>query len=382
MNYFNLDNNLDFMLNQFGKNITINGITATALISQENTKYDNIKIITKSPLKRGDLIIYNGNSYLMNNEIDNKKYELYYKGKARHCNYKVKFVIGGLYLKEISSLIDSKIFSISTDKYFNLSNDTILVILQDNVDTNSIKVSDRFIKMGRPWKVIAIDKTETGLIVLTCTLELIQEGDDLVNEVPSGYIKPVISITNANPSVVTLGTHMQITVSVIQNGTALTDIPISYISSNTSVATINETGLITPLTEGSTDITVCLTEETDINTTLTVNVTQEITHNYNISLTGGTSVLTLKVNTSGNIVATVTDNGLTITDKVVKWSLSDNINGTGIATYATITGISADTFTTTVLAGSTGGKYATLYCSLIDDSTISTHKYICTNTSF
>ena len=200
MNLFNVDNDIDYLLSTMGKIITINGVDATALVGIENTKFDYIKIITKSPIKRGDLIIYNDNYYLVNTEVDNKKYDCFYKCKARHCNNTVKFVINSLYLKAFYAFVDSKTFSIEQDKYFSMPTGTINITVQDNTNTDSIIVGDRFIKFNSPWKISGVDKTETGLIVLTATLDIKQDTDDLVNEIPAGYVNPVIAITNTNPS--------------------------------------------------------------------------------------------------------------------------------------------------------------------------------------
>lgn len=138
MNLYDLKQDIDYMLLMFGKSITINNIAATALAGYSgNTEIEEKKIITKSPVKRGDLIFYNGQNYLVNDDTTGLKDNAYYKVLAQRCNYKIKFNFSGS-VKSFPALSTTKVLDINTSKYMELADGKIQVILQDNADTKQI----------------------------------------------------------------------------------------------------------------------------------------------------------------------------------------------------------------------------------------------------
>ncbi len=119
----------------------------------------------------------------------------------------------------------------------------------------------------------------------------------------TGVVKsdPEITVTPISPINLTVGGTQQLTVTTDSNGT------VSYESTNTSIATVNDSGLITAVAAGS--------------TTITVNTAETSTFN-----SGSTEITVVVSNGSGGSGATITD----IT--TVTWSKTnvqaDNITGT------------------------------------------------------
>lgn len=237
MNLFNVDSDIDYLLLTMGKPISINGSSATAIIGYTSNKdIEEKKIITKSQLGRGDIIVANNHNYIVTNEINDKRQDCYYKAYAQSCNYNIKFNFNGT-VKAIPSIIASGIFDIETGKYYSFASGKIQVTLQNTVDTNTIFLQERFIKMGSAWKVSGIDKTKTGLITLSCDLDSFLTNDDKDNEIaynsniPTPTPTPTTDYSIAiNPNIadITEGSSQQFTVEVKSNGNVVTDKTVTW----------------------------------------------------------------------------------------------------------------------------------------------------------
>ena len=109
----------------------------------------------------------------------------------RHCNYSIPFYetkevcefIGNDHLgrpvyectnvetvtNHVPCIVDTKSFSIDRNSAINLATNEITVVSQDNpFNKEKFKVNSLFKLMGANWKVINVDLTKNGLLVLTC----------------------------------------------------------------------------------------------------------------------------------------------------------------------------------------------------------------------
>jgi len=64
--------------------VVIKNVTAPSMIFQSDDK----KIISRTPLKAGDVVSYQGKNYLVNTDIT-KRHDYYYEGRMRHAPYTV-----------------------------------------------------------------------------------------------------------------------------------------------------------------------------------------------------------------------------------------------------------------------------------------------------
>lgn len=375
MNLFNVDDNINYLLLTMGKPITINNAPATAIIGySDNKDIEEKKIITKCPIKRGDLLVINDHNYLIYNEINDKRQDCYYKAYAQSCNYNIKFNFSGT-VKNFYTITTTQVLDITTNQYMELPDGKIQVMLQNNVDTSKIAVQQRFLSMGYAYIVNGIDRSKTGLIILNCSVSTFNTNDDKNNEIADRWqyeTKYVYTIetTNTDASLAQNST-LQFSVTVRNNGAEITNPTLTY-TSNNSYCSVSSTGLIIASEIGTSIITASFTgaDGTTKTISITITVTEPaVTHSYSLVINGNSDVTE---GYSENYAITVKDNGNTITDKTVTWSLLDKAGTapcpSNIATLSGITG------TGCTVNGVVMNNYCTLKAVMNDDNSITVTK--------
>jgi len=336
--------------------------------SSINFRFDNVKqMITNASIKRGDIITvfwknYNTEKWLaLSDNLKNR----YTKVIIQRCNYDIKFNFKGT-IKEFPCIVNSKVFDVETNRYLSIPAGKIVVTMQSNADSENIKINDRFIKMKNAWKVTGIDRTKNGLLVLFCDLDGIIPSDDLVNEIANAgdYIYS-LEITNGETSSIQEGSTLQLNVVVKLNDNVVTDKTISFSCDNTSIATVDDTGLITALQAGECIVTASLTDNPQVYDTITIVVTALPEHNYAVTISGSTSIVKTKTAT---YTATFTDNGTPITEESFFYITADD--GVSETTLAAIESQDPIANTCVVKAGSTLG-YVKLWCKNIEGTIVS-----------
>ncbi|CDG35125.1 Ig domain protein group 2 domain protein [Acetivibrio thermocellus BC1] len=360
MNIFDFpQNDYLYLLSMAGDDIYINNDTMPkkALINNlpVNRQADIRTISTTTEIKRGDLVNWDGENWLIISDIGHKRYS-YYKGIIQRCNYNIKFNFKGT-IKEFPCIVDSRVFDVETNQYLSIPAGKIVVTMQSNVDSENINIGQRFIKMKQAWKVTGIDRTNNGLLILWCELDSIISSDDLVNEIANAgdYIY-TLEITNGETSSIQEGNTLQLNVVVKLNGEVVTNKAIIFSCDNTLVATVDETGLITAISAGECIITASLQDNPQVYDTIVITVTALPQHNYAVTISGSTSIVK---NYTATYTATFTDNGVPITEQSEFWLTADD--GVSETTLATIQSQDPVANTCVVKAGSTLG-YVKLWC--------------------
>ena len=157
-----------------------------------------------------------------------------------------------------------------------------------------------------------------------------------VNVVPEGSILVPTSIELFGESQVAVGETITITFSADVEG----DFAATFSSSVTSVASVNQDGVVTGLTAGTTIILVSLIDYPSVVKTKTIQVVPEIIEPEGITISGATSVNT---GASINLTASITPTGATGT---VVWS-SENDDIATVDQTGKVIGVSAGTVTVT-----------------------------------
>jgi len=346
-----------YLLSMAGDDIKINDNPETkkALINNlpVNRQADIRTISTTSEIKRGDLINWDGGNWLIISEIGQKRYS-YYKGIIQKCNYNIKFNFQGT-IKEFPAIVDSKVFDTETNQFFSVPAGKIVVTIQDNADSTNIALNQRFIKMKQAWKVSGIDRTKNGLLMLYCDLDTIIPTDDLENEIANAgdYIY-TLEITSGDSASIQEGNTLQLTTQVKLNGNTV-EKEVIYSSDNSSIATVDENGLVTAISAGECIITASLAENPSVYDTISITVTALPEHNYAVTISGSTSIFKTKTAT---YTATFTDNGVPISEKSFFYITADDGSSTTLATIQSQDPIAN---TCVLKAGSTLG-YVKLWC--------------------
>ena len=360
MNIFDFpQNDYLYLLSMAGDNIYLNNDTMPkkALINNlpVNRQADIRTIATTTEIKRGDLINWDGENWLIISDIGHKRYS-YYKGIIQKCNYNIKFNFQGT-IKEFPAIVDSKVFDVETNQFFSVPAGKIVVTMQSNENSENITIGQRFIKMKTAWEVTGIDRTNNGLLMLWCDLDTIDSSDDLENEIANAgdYIY-TLEISNGETANIQETSTLQLNVVVKLNGNVVTDKAIIFNCDNTSIATVDNTGLITAISAGDCIITASLIENPNIYDTISIVVTALPQHNYAVTISGNTSIVK---NYTSTYTATFTDNGQVITQESFFYLTGDD--GVSTTTLATITSQDSVNNTCVVKAGSTLG-YVKLWC--------------------
>ena len=360
MNIFDFpQNDYLYLLPMAGDDIYLNNDTMPkkALINNlpVNRQADIRTISTTTEIKRGDLVNWDGGNWLIISDIGHKRYS-YYKGIIQKCNYNIKFNFQGT-IKEFPAIVDSKVFDVETNQFFSVPAGKIVVTLPNNADTDNITLGQRFISMKQAWKVSGIDRTKNGLLILHCDLDSIIPSDDLVNEIANAgdYIY-TIEITSGDSASIQEGSTLQLNAVVKLNGNPVDNKTVTFSSNNTSIATVDETGLITVLQAGECIITASLTDNPNVYDTISITVTALPDHDYAATISGSTSIVKTKTET---YTAVFTDNAVPITEESFFYITADD--GVSETTLATIESQDPVANTCVVKAGSALG-YVKLWC--------------------
>jgi hypothetical protein len=357
-----------YLLSMAGDDIYLNNDTMPkkALINNlsVNRQADIRTISTKEEIKRGDLINWFNENWLIISEIGHKRYT-YYKGIIQKCNYNIKFNFQGT-IKQFPCIADSKIFDIETNQYLSIPAGKIVVTLPNNADTDNITLGQRFISMKNAWKVIGIDRTKNGLLMLWCELDSIISSDDLENEIANaGDYVYTIEITNGEIASIQENNTLQLTTQVKLNGNVVTDKTVTFSCDNPSIASVDENGLVTAISAGECIITASLAENPNVYDTITITVTALPEHNYAVTISGNTSIVK---NYTATYTAIFTDNAVPITEESFFYITADD--GVSETTLATIQSQDPVANTCVVKAGSTLG-YVKLWCKNTEGTIVS-----------
>ncbi|MGG6440500.1 Ig domain-containing protein [Saccharococcus caldoxylosilyticus] len=189
MNPFAIDSSdFQFLIDSIGETVTIDNVEQKAIVNNAKIgDYEDKYIYTLDSIQRGNLIVYNGKNYLIVSDVTEGK--VYNKALMRHCNYTIQIpiteqrIIGytpfgeeiyeTIVIREIfiPAIIDKYAFKVDNPAPIRVPDKQIIVTVQDN-ETNKSKftVNTTFEVMEQTWKVIDVDMTRNGLLILTCEL--------------------------------------------------------------------------------------------------------------------------------------------------------------------------------------------------------------------
>lgn len=363
MNIFDnstLNNDFETLLVDLGQPILINGSESRAVINNvkpANSNYwlQDYWILTLNPIKRGDIISYNNNDYIIWSQITNKSYSNYYKAYMRKTNYNLNIGIVDDTIQTVNnypSFINGKLFdTTNSTSQIVLSVDQKVIYLQkDNFNIN-LKKQDRIIFNGLAWEIIGINLQLDDMIMLLVQQDTISDNDCLPLEIAdywSYHTKYTeITINNSNPISIYEEKTIQIDADTTPTGGA-----ILYSSSDDSIATVDNTGLTTGIKEG----TCIITAEnmvSQVSATIECNVLVKKVYS-DVEITNAPSTMTkddtlqliyqttpingiVDWNSSDNSIATVNSNGLLTAVGAGEVTITATIQDTDISTNFTVT---------------------------------------------
>ncbi|MDN5317423.1 MAG: hypothetical protein PWR08_1548 [Thermoanaerobacterium sp.] len=334
-----------------GNSITVRvvGKFNAETLSRQNENYQ--KIIFRTP----DYVVHVGDIF----EFDNAKWictDISSTVVSKSCtvtkaNNEIKVYKNSI-LYKVPCIVEDAIrlynMGIDENKYIIQPSTDIIIRVPNNEVTVLIK-RDEVYKIGLSnYKVVDVsDIINPGLLILKCTWSA--EDQHLPNY--------SINILNGDNVQVNISDSLQIQCEVLDGDIVLSPTPpLVFSSSDETIATIDNNGVVSILGMGIVTFTVSLKSDINIKDNITVEFVDVLQHNYVVTISGNTSIVKGKTAT---YTATFTDNGQVITETSEFWLTADD--GVSTTTLATITSQDPVANTCVVTAGNTLG-YVKLWC--------------------
>lgn len=191
-NLFDRDSTTDFefLLNQIGSDVVINqaAMPVRAVITNTNLEqiYDDKKIATMLPLQRGDIVVYNGNKYMIISEANEKRYNKF-KGIMRRLSHQI-VVNSACRFYPLDCYINTINLNVINGQVLSMPDGEINVYISHSTIDSELKLSARFLLDGQAFKMTGIDTfSKPGIAILTCEKDQINPAsDDLANGIAGG----------------------------------------------------------------------------------------------------------------------------------------------------------------------------------------------------
>lgn len=276
----------DFQNSPSYRQTYINGSNNYKEIHVVETQYSFVKNILTKPgdeLFTGDILEFDNNKWLCT-EV-NKSLRVYDVGKVYLCNNTLKLYKNHI-LYEIPAVVESAVrlyqLGIEENKYISTPSSTIIVRIPANSITQQIKRNDVY-KLGiQNYSVQDCnDIIEPGLIILK--LEYEQQEQQLPNY--------TLTILNGNDIQISQSQQLTINVEVRDGDNVIpTPPPLLYSSSDETIATIDENGIVTILDVGNVEFTVSLVSDKNIQDSILIEIIADEQNNFTIEINGNPTI--------------------------------------------------------------------------------------------
>lgn len=273
-----------------GKIITsANGNTSYTCLFRINSDKNDTKsritiyYSTMSNLTQGQLLKYKNNYYIAINQ-ETAENEVYYKSDLLKMNTEINTIVNGyeLYIKCFADDLTS--IGLEYGTMITLLGGNLELITEDNIESRKLTINSTFISFGATWKIINliykdgicyvyVERTESSSTIINYTLSITANDTYNIDDTANLTATAMIDTTT------------------IQNAT------ITWNSSDTSIATITNSGQLECLASGTVTITatwiehgITATKELTLSAaTPPVTYTASISYTYNTIKIGGSS---------------------------------------------------------------------------------------------
>jgi uncharacterized protein YjdB len=189
-------------------------------------------------------------------------------------------------VKWFDAIVEGKSLSVDTGSVISFPDGKIQVYLQDNADTRTITLSQRFYNTHQPFKVEGIDRTVSGIIKLSCILVFISTSDDDVdNNIADRWKYEVVhtyalTIDNGTEANVLIHNILLLNCTVTDDGDPISNPSITFSSSDPNVVSVDNQGKVMGIQAGQAAITSKLTYYPDVQDTIQITTVETLTHTY------------------------------------------------------------------------------------------------------
>lgn len=313
-----------------GFTVVVDDTEEQVLIQEHTNPYNSDNIDKKIHLRNEALINRGSKVFWTINETDrlfivtgkSQSNLAYQSTKMVECNFKLKWIDSddGLVCEEDCVVGTFTLYSdgVVVGKDVNLGNNQIKILIPQTEKTRKFTRDQRFVISKNVFKITSFqDYVTPGIIVLVLAETEMSEYDNFELGIADYnlLLNYKIKIINSNLTM-SLSNVLQLNVIFEKNGVPVFDQPtFEYKSSDQGIATIDSNGLITPWSEGITEITATYG---DYNDTVILSVTNIILNNFTINISGSSSI---KLNQNLFYSAEIFNNGILQENEPVTWTI-------------------------------------------------------------
>lgn len=243
-------------------------------------------------IEAGDYIIYSNKTYLALSVEDNLISPC---ANSTFCNYTLKWMINGEYFETQAIVTNNTKYTLGITNLstgFTEGSGMFGVIVSYNEKTKKIPLGERFIVNGQAWEATQLDHSSVPnvLSILLGESSKSTEFDDIDNEIADAFLYNYAIALNSNTESIQVDETFQVVANVTNNSVIVSNPSVMWKSSDETIATVDNNGLITGLTVGNCIIMAIIGS---VSTTLsldviTKSVTPVISYGHNFSQ--GTSI--------------------------------------------------------------------------------------------
>jgi len=361
-----------------GKSVIIDNIETQVIIQSHlnplnEGKYDKkIHMPIETVVDTGSIVEWEGNKWIIISNIDNL--QAYKTASMIKSNNTLKFYDKNSILYEIPCIVGKGNLSLEENKFLSIPADEYVVAIPNTVDTLNIDENTRFILSGSAYSVVGIDNiSNIGLLNIRVKEGQIVEDDNIDLGIANYYshqsVKEIYILNGTSANLLFTSATLQLNILCKDNGVIISNPTVTYSSSNTGIATVSSTGLITCV--GTGDVVVTVTYGT-VSASITIHGEISEIDDYNIVISPTDT--TLKLSRSIVLTAKAMKNGVEDSTREFIWSLSNLDESSNV--YATIT---PNDDICTVLASSissSANKYVVVKVKLTSDVSVYTERQI------
>lgn len=267
-----------------------------------------------STIYAGQLLKYKDKIYLSINQ-ESAENDTYLKSDLRQTNAVMNYISGSTEFNVPAYAYDVNDALAVSSNTISIVGGNIKLIAENSAITRALKINDCFYALGGYWKIDNLIYKDNVIYIYV--------------ERESTSIVYTLSITS-NDSY-DRGTTAQFTAIAKAGDTVVTNANIIWNSSDTSKATVDSSGNVTFLANGSVDISAAW-QEHSVSSTKSITITEPPV--YGLTIAGNDSYTTSDTPT---LTATATINGTADTTATITWDSSDTsiatIDSTGKITF-------------------------------------------------
>lgn len=256
-----------------------------------------------TPIKIGTIFVLNGSNFIVTSQ-DGIESDIYFTSLAVKCDTTFIVQSENKYIDVPMSVVSDK-WTVAHGSVFSMVNGAVAMFTQDNPVVRGIAVNNKYYAFGGYYSV-GNTFYNNGLAYFYLERQTMPENN---------YKTTYTGLTSFDLKDTTT---YQLTYVVTNNGNVVDNPSITYSSSDETVATVSDTGLMTLLKEGTVEITAnsCVTTMTITNTGSKVDYSINISASTSTIKIGGSykSLSCLFTDLSGNDITETTIVDMTADD--------------------------------------------------------------------